>query len=81
MRYRIKIISTESGDIMYIPQRKKYWISSWYNETFIGREGYIDIIHAYNDIKTWQNQEELFNKPKYKSVRYIHLPNLSSISI
>ena len=80
MRYRIKIIIKESSDVMYIPQWKRYWFSSWDNEILIGRDGYIDIIHAYNDIKRWQNQEELFSNPKLKSVRYIHLPHLSSIS-
>ena len=81
MKYRIKIISKESGVIMYIPQWKRFWLSSWNNEIFIGREGYIDILHAYNDIKRWQYQEELFSKPKLKSVQYISLPRLSSISM
>lgn len=80
MKYRIKIISKESGVVMYIPQWKAHWYTSWDNEIFIGREGYIDILHAYNDIKRWQNQEELFSKPKLKSVQYIYLPRLSSIS-
>jgi hypothetical protein len=79
MKYRIKIITNKSGDLMYIPQWKRYWISSWDNEIFIGRDGYIDILHAYNDIKRWQNQEKLFSNPKLKSVRYIHIPNLDSI--
>lgn len=79
MKYRIKIIAKKSGDIMYIPQWKRYWFSSWDNEIFIGRDGYIDIIHAYNDIKRWQNQEKQFRNPKLKSVGYIQLPNLDSI--
>jgi hypothetical protein len=81
MKYRIKIIANKSGVIMYIPQWKTHWYTSWNNEIFIGREGYIDILHAYNDIKRWQYQEELFSKPKLKSVQYISLPRLSSISM
>jgi hypothetical protein len=80
MKYRIKIISKKSGDIMYVPQWKTHWFTSWDNEVFIGREGYIDILHAYNDIKRWQNQEQLFNKVKFKSVQYINLPLLNFIS-
>jgi hypothetical protein len=72
MRYRIKIVIKDSN-VIYTPQWKRFWITSWNNEVFVGRDGYMDIIHAYNDIKRWQSQEEIFSKTKLKSVRYIHL--------
>ena len=81
MKYRIKIITKKSGDIMYIPQWKTHWFNSWDNEIFVGRDGYIDILHAYNDIKRWQNQEGLFSNRKLKSVRYIRLPYMIYIFI
>jgi hypothetical protein len=58
---------------LYIPQWKTHWYTSWNNEIFIGREGYIDILKAYNQIKDMATRK-LFRKPKLKSVQYINLP-------
>lgn len=80
MRYRIKIIIKGSNKITYVPQWKTHWFSFWNNELFYGYKGYTNITNAYNDIKRWQIQEELFSKPKLKKVRYINIPRLNSIS-
>jgi hypothetical protein len=81
MKYRIKIIIKDSNKIIYIPQWKTYWFSFWDNEIFIGCSGYKDIKKAYNDIRRWQSQEELFSKPKLRKVRYISMPRMNSISM
>jgi hypothetical protein len=70
MKYRIKII-TKNSNVKYIPQWKRYWISFWDNEDFV-IDGYFDVIDAYNDIKKWQSQEELFSN-KLKPFRFFYV--------